>query len=63
MKASDLRQMSAEQLSAEAEKLMGEQFKLRMQHSMGKLQQTHQLKALRRDVARINTVKTEKKAK
>jgi large subunit ribosomal protein L29 len=63
MKASDLRQMSSDELKSEFEKLMEEQFKLRMQHAMGKLQQTHQLKVLRRTVARINSVMTEKKAK
>jgi len=61
MKAADLRQMSVDELKSQSEKLMEEQFKLRMQHAMGKLQQTHQLRVLRRDVARINSVMTEKK--
>jgi large subunit ribosomal protein L29 len=63
MKASDLRQKSLDELKSESEKLMAEQFKLRMQHSLGKLQQTHQLKVIRRDVARINTIVTEKSRK
>jgi large subunit ribosomal protein L29 len=60
MKASELRQMSVDELKAQLDKLREELFKLRMQHAMGKLQQTHQLKAVRRDVARIHSLMTEK---
>ena len=40
--------------------LLGEQFKLRMQAATGQLQQTHQLKQVRRSIAQIKTVLTEK---
>ena len=40
--------------------LLGEQFKLRMQTATGQLQQTHQAKQVRRDIARIKTILTEK---
>lgn len=48
------------QLNAELVNLLGEQFKLRMQTATGQLQQTHQAKQVRRDIARVKTVLTEK---
>jgi large subunit ribosomal protein L29 len=40
--------------------LLREQFNLRMQSATGQLQQTHTLKAVRRDIARVKTVLNEK---
>ena len=60
MKAQDLRTKSVEELNNELVNLLGEQFKLRMQTATGQLQQTHQLKQVRRDIARVKTVLTEK---
>ena len=60
MKAQDLRTKSVEELNAELVNLLGEQFKLRMQTATGQLQQTHQANQVRRDIARVKTVLTEK---
>ncbi len=60
MKAQDLREKSVEELNTELLKLLKEQFNLRMQAATGQLQQTHTLKAVRRDIARVKTVLTEK---
>ncbi len=60
MKASELREKSAEELNSELLSLREEQFRLRMQVSTGQLGQTHLLKNTQRDVARIKTVLTEK---
>ena len=60
MKAQDLREKSVEELIAELLNLLREQFNLRMQAATGQLQQTHTLKAVRRDIARVKTVLTEK---
>ncbi|OSP48901.1 50S ribosomal protein L29, partial [Aeromonas hydrophila] len=56
MKAQDLRQKSVEELNQELLGLLREQFNMRMQASTGQLAQTHTLKQVRRDVARIKTV-------
>ena len=56
MKAQDLREKSVEELNAELLNLLREQFNLRMQAATGQLQQTHTLKAVRRDIARIKTI-------
>ena len=60
MKASELRDKSAEELNKELLRLREEQFKLRMQKSTGQLGQTHLLQQTQRDVARIKTVLNEK---
>lgn len=60
MKASELREKSVDELTAELEKLREEQFKLRMQLATGQLTQNHLLRQARRDIARIKTVLTEK---
>lgn len=60
MKAQDLRTKSVEELNNELVNLLGEQFKLRMQTATGQLQQTHQAKQVRRDIARIKSILTEK---
>ena len=60
MKAQDLRTKSVEELNNELVNLLGEQFKLRMQTATGQLQQTQQAKQVRRDIARVKTILTEK---
>ena len=60
MKAQDLRQKSVEELKAELIGLLREQFNLRMQAASGQLQQSHLLKQVRRDVARVKTLLNEK---
>ena len=56
MKAQDLRTKSVEELNNELVNLLGEQFKLRMQTATGQLQQTHQAKQVRRDIARVKSI-------
>ena len=60
MKAQDLRQKSVEELKAELLDLLREQSNLRIQKSTGQLNQTHTIKQVRRDIARVKTVLNEK---
>ncbi|PID55017.1 MAG: 50S ribosomal protein L29 [Gammaproteobacteria bacterium] len=60
MKASKLREKSAEDLNKELLKLREEQFKLRVQKSTGQLGQTHLLKQTQKEIARVKTVLNEK---
>ena len=60
MKANELRDMSVEQLNAKLIELLDTQFKNRMNKSMGQMQQTHELKSVRRDIARVKTILTQK---
>ncbi|MFP3036561.1 MAG: 50S ribosomal protein L29 [Arsenophonus sp. ER-BJ3-MAG3] len=61
MKAKELRLKNVEELNTELLNLLREQFNLSMQLGSGKLQQFHLLKLLRRDIARIKTLISEKK--
>ena len=60
MKAKDLRAKSAKDLNEELLRLRREQFNLRIQKSTGQLNQTHTIKQVRRDIARVKTVLNEK---
>lgn len=60
MKASELRDKSAEDLNKQLLTLREEQFKLRMQKSTGQLGQSHLLQQNQRDIARVKTVLIEK---
>jgi len=60
MKATELNEKSVEELNAELLNLLREQFNLRMQHSTGQLEKTDQLKKVRRNIARVKTILTQK---
>ena len=60
MKASEMRDKSADELNAELLKLREQQFKLRMAKSTGQLGQTHLLKETQEDIARVKTVLQQK---
>ena len=62
MKATELRAMSAEDLNKQLLELLKEQFNLRMQKGVGQLARPSQMRAVRRDIARIKTLLTEKLA-
>lgn len=60
MDAQDLRDKTLDELQAELLRLRKEQFGLRMQFASGQLGQTHLVKEMRRDIARVKTVMKEK---
>lgn len=59
--ADNLREKSVEELNKELTELRKEAFSLRMQKATDQLQKTHRIKEVRRNIARVNTVLTEKK--
>ncbi|NKN32150.1 50S ribosomal protein L29 [Marichromatium bheemlicum] len=59
MKANELRQSSLDELQTRLMDLLREQFNLRMQQGTGQLSKPSQMKAVRRDIARIKTVMAE----
>ncbi|MBV1875350.1 MAG: 50S ribosomal protein L29 [Cycloclasticus sp.] len=59
MKASELREKTAQELNELLLELRKEQFNLRMQSSTGQLNQVHQFSVVRNDIARIKTVLNE----
>jgi len=56
MKASELQQLSTDELRSKVEELRAELFGARMKHQTGQLENTARLSVLRRDVARVETV-------
>jgi large subunit ribosomal protein L29 len=60
MKASDLRERSTADLNKELLELLRAQFNLRMQRSTGQASRHDQFGKLRRDVARIKTILSER---
>ncbi len=61
MKASDLRDLSLDELSAKSSELRGELFNVKVKRSTGQLENTAKLSFLRRDIARVETVLREKR--
>jgi len=59
MKASELRNKSADELSTELLESLKEQFILRMQRSTGQLNRHSEMKKVRRKIARIKTIMNE----
>lgn len=62
MKASELREKSVEELQSQLSDLYKDQFNNRMQKSIGQLGQTHLLRDVKRDIARVKTLLNEKQA-
>lgn len=60
MNAKDARDLTPDQLSDELVKLKKEQFNLRFQKASGQLEKTARIGEVRRSIARIKTVLTEK---
>lgn len=60
MAIAELRQKDVPALKKELETLLRRQFKLRLLKSSGELKQNHQFKNVRRGIARVMTLLTEK---
>jgi large subunit ribosomal protein L29 len=61
-KASDVRQMTADQIDDKVADLKKEQFNLRFQRATGQLANTARVRLVRRDIARLMTIAAEKRA-
>jgi large subunit ribosomal protein L29 len=60
MNAQDLREKNVGELREELSGLLREQFNLRMQRGIGQLPTPHELRRVRKDIARLKTVLNEK---
>ncbi len=61
MKATELREKSVDELTSELTENLKEQFKLRMQQAAGQLSRPSDVKRVRREIARVKTILSEKK--
>ena len=60
MKAIEIRELSADQISDELIKYKREQLNLRFQRSSGQLDNTARVKEVRRTIAKLKTIQNEK---
>jgi large subunit ribosomal protein L29 len=60
MKANELREKTVTELNEQLNTLYREQFTVRMQKSTGQLAQTHLVGNIKKDIARVKTMITEK---
>jgi len=60
MKAEDIREWDATEIEARLKELKEEQFRLRFQASMMELENPSLLRNIRRDIARLKTVRRER---
>ena len=56
MKAAELREMSAAELTKKLGELKEELFNLRFQHAINQLDNPGRIETVKRDIARVNTV-------
>ena len=62
MKASQVNDMTIDQLNDELVKLKKEQFNLRFQAASGQLENTARVRQVRRDITRVQTIARQKSA-
>ena len=62
MKAKEFRDMSASDLEKKLAELKDEIFKLRFQHAINQLDNPHKIADVKKDIARVMTVISEKNA-
>ncbi len=60
MKASELRDKNSSELNSMLLDLRKEQFSLRMQHGTGQLGAPHEMRRVRKEIARVKTVLNQK---
>ena len=60
MKAAKFREMTTEELESEAGNFSEQLFRLRLQKATGQLEDVMKIRKIRRDLARVKTVLTEK---
>jgi len=63
MKIKEIRELSVDELSSRKRDLSQEKFHLRLQQQSGQLEKPSQLREIRREIARIETVLTQRQAK
>jgi large subunit ribosomal protein L29 len=62
MKAAELRDLGADELGTKERELTDVLFRMRIQNSMGQLENPDKIRTVRRDLARVKTVLRQKRA-
>jgi large subunit ribosomal protein L29 len=61
MKATELRNLGADELGTRERELTDQLFRMRIQKSMGQLENPDKIRTMRRDLARVKTVLRQKR--
>ncbi len=61
MKVEEIRELNVDELRGKVKDLQDQVFRLRIQKAMGQVDAPHKVRALRRELARVMTVLTEKR--
>jgi large subunit ribosomal protein L29 len=61
MKAAEIRDLAADELGARERELTDQLFRMRIQKSMGQLENPDKIRTVRRDLARVKTVLRQKR--
>ncbi len=62
MKIKEIKELSVEELQARKRELTKEGFNLRLQQQTGQLEKPSQIRSIRREIARIETILTQRAA-
>ena len=62
MKIKEIKELSVDELQARKQELKKESFNLRLQQQTGQLEKPSQIRSIRREIARIETVLTQRSA-
>ena len=60
MRGSEVRDLSEQELEVKERELKEELFRLRLRHKTAQLEQTHRLVEVRRDIARVQTIRRQR---
>ncbi|MFP4225735.1 MAG: 50S ribosomal protein L29 [Desulfobacterales bacterium] len=60
MKVQDIRDLSGDELNKRLQDTIESYFNLRFQHETGQLENPRRLRQVKRDIARLNTIKRER---
>jgi large subunit ribosomal protein L29 len=60
MRGSEVRDLGDQELEAKERELKEELFRLRLRHRTAQLEQTHRLVEVRRDIARVQTIRRQR---
>lgn len=61
MKAKEIRELNEDELETKEQELKDQLFKLKFQHALGQLENAMKMKQIRKDLARIQTIRVERR--
>ena len=61
MTAKEIRELSSDEITVKVREARGQLLQLRLRKQTGQIEKTHELRVLRKDIARLLTIQNEKK--